>query len=157
MSFDLILESIRHIKQEDRGYRTVCWIRSTGICKGDYSQVRVHGILRMAHCVAWELVNGPIPAKLQLDHLCRVRNCVNPEHLEPITQRINILRGESFAAKKAAQTHCIHGHEFTPENLYLDRRGRKCKTCAKAHSRASNQRRRQLRSQPRSVGQTRQC
>lgn len=89
--------------------------------------------------MAWQTWRGPIPAGLTLDHLCRVRACVNPAHLEPVTLAENKRRGESPAARKARQTHCMRGHEFTPENTIRrkDRRGRgiltgrECRVCRK--------------------------
>lgn len=84
-----------------------------------YAQFRVHRKTRRAARVAYEIFVGPIPVGYVLDHLCRRRNCVNPEHLEPVTNRINLLRGNTFAARHAAKTHCVHGHEFTPENTHL--------------------------------------
>lgn len=64
----------------------------------------------LAHRVSYRRSVGPIPEGLQLDHLCRNRRCVNPEHLEPVTGRINTLRGETLPAMNAAKTECIHGH-----------------------------------------------
>lgn len=86
-----------------------------------------------AHRFAYELLVGPIPEGLHLDHLCRVRICVNPQHLEPVTCRENVIRGIGPAAIHHAQTHCIHGHEFTQANTYY-RRDRKypariCRRC----------------------------
>lgn len=79
-----------------------------------------------AHRYAYELIVGAIPSGLQLDHLCRVRRCVNPSHLEPVTQTENIRRGLCGELK----THCKRGHEFTPENTYLRPNGaRVCRTC----------------------------
>lgn len=83
-----------------------------------------------AHRYSYEAFTGPIPEGLQLDHLCRVKACVNPLHLEPVTCRENLMRGKTVAAAKAAQTHCIHGHEFDTANTYYQTNGtRRCRTC----------------------------
>lgn len=83
-----------------------------------------------AHRAAYELMVGPIPAGLQIDHLCRVRACVNPAHLELVTVRENVLRGEGITARNKRATHCKRGHEFTPENTHITPRGgRKCLPC----------------------------
>jgi hypothetical protein len=89
--------------------------------------------------MAYEELVGPIPAKMVIDHLCRVRHCVNPEHMEPVTDRINVVeRGTGLAAVRARQTHCIRGHEFTPENTGRQSKSgtRFCKACALAYQRA---------------------
>lgn len=93
-----------------------------------------------AHRKVYEWLRGTVPLGLTLDHLCRHRWCVNPDHLEMCSMRENILRGEGVAAKRARQTHCIHGHELTEENTYHrpDRpkgRGRMCRACIKALAR----------------------
>lgn len=83
-----------------------------------------------AHQYAYELLVGPVPEGLELDHLCRVHNCVNPSHLEAVTHRENILRGEGLAAKAARQTHCVNGHPFSGDNLRVNAKGhRRCRTC----------------------------
>jgi hypothetical protein len=76
----------------------------------------------------YELLVGPIPAGLVIDHLCRVPSCMNPAHLEPVTNAENIRRG--YAAR-GLLTHCSKGHELTPESTYARDRGyRRCKQCA---------------------------
>lgn len=87
-----------------------------------------------AHRVAYELLVGPIPQGMILDHLCRNHGCVNPMHLEPVSNRENVLRGVGPTALSARKTHCVNGHEFTDENTYRrkDAPGRKCRICMKA-------------------------
>lgn len=92
---------------------------------------------RAAHQVSFEALVGPIPDGLVLDHLCRNHWCVNPRHAEPVTDRVNILRGEGIAAQLADRTHCRKDHEFSQENTYVTSQGhRKCKTCRRAHDAA---------------------
>lgn len=105
-----------------------CWNWTGTIADTGYGRVRK----AYAHRVAYEFWIGPIPDGLQIDHLCRNRRCFNPEHLEAVTQRENILRGESPMARHARRTHCVHGHEFTAENTYSPPSGathRHCRTC----------------------------
>lgn len=83
----------------------------------------------LAHRLAYEWCVGPIPEKMTLDHLCRVRHCVNPAHLEPVTHRENVLRGEGVAAKQARQTHCVRGHELSGDNVRYWKRKRYCRAC----------------------------
>ena len=86
-----------------------------------------------AHRVAYELMRGPIPDGLTLDHLCRNVGCVNPDHLEPVTMKENILRGYSPAAQAARRDECAHGHAYTPENTYRYANGsRRCRICQRA-------------------------
>lgn len=83
-------------------------------------------VQEMAHRWAYEEKVGPIPVGFDIDHLCRVRACVNPDHLEPVTRAENIRRAAAF------KTSCPAGHEYTPDNTYI-RPGtvhRKCRTCA---------------------------
>lgn len=88
----------------------------------------------LAHRFSYSLVNGPIPAGLTIDHLCRVRHCVNPSHLEAVTHLVNTLRGDGFGARNARKTHCVRGHEFSNENTYVTPQGRRhCRTCTKMY------------------------
>lgn len=84
-----------------------------------------------AHRWAYEHLIGAVPDGCQLDHLCRNRACVNPDHLEPVIQRTNILRGASPAARNAAKTHCPQGHPYDETNTYRSpgRSARYCRTC----------------------------
>jgi len=91
----------------------------------------------LAHRVAYEAENGQIPVGLVIDHLCRVRNCVNPKHMEAVTQKENVQRG--MAGKhQLEKTHCPQGHEYAGDNLYVYPPGsvhagdRRCRTCADA-------------------------
>jgi len=122
-----------------------CWLWRGSLDRLGYGMVKVNGRSRAAHRVAWEFSRGPIPAGLTLDHLCRVRNCVNPNHLEPVTLRENILRGTGVAANHARQTTCIHGHPLTAGNSYSrpGRRERRCRACDAIASRIYRERKKQ--------------
>ena len=87
----------------------------------------------LGHRWFYAALREPIPAGLEIDHLCRVRHCVNPWHLEVVTAQVNQRRGEGVSGKHARQTHCIHGHPLAGANLYIrpasGRPGRGCRTC----------------------------
>jgi len=84
----------------------------------------------LAHRYWYQFINGPVIPDLSLDHLCRVRSCVNPAHLEAVTQKENVRRGDTGLHQRI-KTHCPHGHEYSGTNTYfrLGGRGRGCKTC----------------------------
>lgn len=110
-----------------------CWTWTGYLRDGKYGAMKVRGDLFMAHRVAWVIAHrSDVPDGLVLDHLCRNTRCVNPGHLEPVTDRVNLLRGETFNARQAAQTHCKLGHALAGDNVYagaLARGIRHCKTC----------------------------
>lgn len=81
--------------------------------------------------MAYELMRRPIKQGMTLDHLCRNRSCVNPDHLLEMTHYENMMKGQSPFAKKARQTHCKRGHPLSGNNLYVWRGSRICKECRK--------------------------
>jgi hypothetical protein len=86
----------------------------------------------VAHRWAYESFVGPVPSDLELDHLCRVRDCVNPDHLEAVSHRENSLRGVGQSAIHAGKTHCDNGHPFDQANTYVWDGRRFCRACNRA-------------------------
>lgn len=108
-----------------------CWLWTASLTRG-YGVFHMGGgasNMAYAHRVAYEWLVGPIPEGLVIDHLCRNPACVNPDHLEPVTNRENILRGEGASARNARKTHCDLGHPLSGDNLVPGARVRKCLTC----------------------------
>lgn len=83
-----------------------------------------------AHRFAYELIVGPIPTGLTIDHLCRVKCCVNPAHMEPVTASVNVKRADPGAHGRS-KTHCPRGHEYTAENTYIQmtKQGKSTRSC----------------------------
>ena len=117
-----------------------CWVWVGAVNKYGYGRVFVGGKNKHAHRVTFELHRGKIPDGLVLDHLCRVRCCVNPSHLEPVTLQENIARGDhTNKAWKSKLTHCKHGHELSNDNVYLRvKRGKTERVCKTCHRRYRN-------------------
>ena len=114
-----------------------CWIWAGGKTGWGYGGFSADSQYVPAHRYAYELIVGPIPVGLQLDHLCRNRACVNPAHMEPVTNKINSLRGVSFSAHNARATHCPQGHPYDLFNTYITPKGKR--DCRKCRGFASNQ------------------
>lgn len=94
--------------------------------RAGYGRLTKHGRHLLAHRASYEFIVGPIPDGLVIDHLCRNTSCVHPGHLEPVTHAENIRRGLAGGLK----TQCKHGHDYTPENTYVDPKGwRRCRQC----------------------------
>lgn len=109
------------------------WLGSTSL---GYAYASFMGTTRRVHRVVYELTHGPLPTGVTLDHLCRVRCCINPSHLEPVTNKENVLRGIGITAVNAKKTACLRGHPYTDENVYPgDPNKRVCRTCKRARNR----------------------
>lgn len=117
-----------------------CWCWTAGKNRKGYGIVGRDGSTLLAHRLVYELLAGKIQKGLELDHICRRRNCTNPAHLEQVTHRENVLRGVGPIARNAAKTHCKHGHELSVDNLvpkdWLNRGHRRCLACTKAWEQA---------------------
>lgn len=94
-----------------------------------YGYFYLRGRNRQVHRLAFECLAGSIPEGLTIDHLCRNRACVLPTHLEPVTMRENILRGDGLAARESRRAHCLEGHEYSDANTYRNRGKRYCREC----------------------------
>ena len=122
------LEKVRKTKS--------CWIWTAYTNRLGYGSFRLNQKMLLAHRVSYELFVGKIPNKLTLDHLCKQPSCVNPNHLEAVSSRVNILRGNTLAAANLKKTHCKRGHGFTKSNTYLElkKSGRKARRCIQCNN-----------------------
>lgn len=108
-----------------------CWLWMGGLKPHGYGSFRNElGVVVPAHRYSYELHKNVIPPGLELDHLCRNRCCVNPDHLEPVTSTVNVLRGMGAGAIYARRTHCERGHLMLGDNLRIKSDGtRQCVQC----------------------------
>lgn len=114
-----------------------CWNWIGCVHANGYGHVRFNGRVLMAHRVVFTLLVREIQSPLTLDHLCRNRKCVNPKHLEIVTLKENILRGNGAAAQNSRRNRCVLGHPFDSKNTWYakNRIERVCRICAARRSR----------------------
>lgn len=137
-----------HIERRDDG----CWLWTGPILRDGYGKIWINGFgYRRAHRVAYELVHGPVPDGLDLDHMCHNadetcgggvtclhRRCVHPAHLEAVEHAENLARGRRArrgGRRNAAKTHCPHGHPYDTENTYTEGTFRRCRACKRLRDR----------------------
>lgn len=115
-----------------------CWDYRSRWKPTPYGYIRVRGLredkrMRALHVITWESIHGPVPEGLELDHLCRLRWCANPNHLEPVTRRENVRRGLS-GVLRVPETRCKRDHDLS--NAYVTPAGRRqCRECQRARNR----------------------
>lgn len=122
---DPILRLMARIKKTSS-----CWRWDGPVNNNGYGVIGLRGRKVLVHRFSYELLIGPIPEGLELDHLCRNRRCANPDHLEPTTHKINCLRGIGPPAVNARKTHCPKGHPLEQPNIYGTNGHRMCRRCS---------------------------
>lgn len=118
-----------------------CWLWTGDATPGGYGRVKIAGRNQMAHRVSLAARDGAIGNGLDVDHLCRVRSCVNPAHLEAVTRTENLRRSGAWSGKNMRKTHCPRGHILAGDNLcakYSRRGKRACLTCVRAQDAAAH-------------------
>lgn len=142
---DVIRRKGTAIMEANTNKTKTCWLWTGRLSWQGYARVcfsvNKKRVQTHAHRIAWELAHGKsVPDGLVIDHLCRVRNCVNPDHLEAVTSKVNVLRGISPPAILARKTHCKYGHPLSGENLHIYGNGyRVCRTCGREWRRWHNE------------------
>jgi len=121
-----------HVGPHDDPTKCWLWLASSG--SHGYGQFSIrHGITVLVHRFSYEMKYGPIPPRMTIDHVrsrgCMNILCVNPEHLEAVTNKVNILRGNGWSGLNSRKTHCKRGHLFDEVNTYKYKSGRWCRIC----------------------------
>ena len=111
-----------------------CWEWKGSKGRG-YGLFSVNGKIGVAHRFSYELFKEQIPQGMELDHLCKNTSCVNPEHLEPVTHKENLMRGNTRARLNLNKSNCPHGHPYDADNTYKRRGMRECRTCIRERMR----------------------
>lgn len=115
---------------------TGCWLWTESLDSGGYGRIRINGVLVSSHRAAYRIFVGEVPSGMELDHLCRVRSCCNPDHLEAVTPKENVARGDLWKVN-GLKTHCPRGHEYSKNNTYSYKRKRNCRKCNNIVQKAS--------------------
>ena len=121
-----------------------CWEWQGGKTATGYARFKFERRDIYAHRLAYIVFRGAFDPALEIDHLCRNRGCVNPEHMEAVTHAVNLSRGSSPMVEHAHQTHCVHGHAFDEANTAIEHKGnlvfRRCRKCGANRARAKRHR-----------------
>lgn len=141
-----------NVTQEERVWSAIdssvdgCWVWSRGTNNRGYGVIWFDGRKQLAHRVIYTMVVGPIPDGMVIDHLCRNTRCVRPDHLEAVTQLVNIARGYSPPNLNSRKTHCPAGHAYTESNTRYNKHGyRECRECKRRRNREAKARRKAAR------------
>jgi hypothetical protein len=123
-----------------------CWLWTGHHSTRGYGYFWGNGKEIIAARFAYESEYGKVPEGLELDHLCKTPPCIRPSHLEPVTHKVNVLRGEGVSAMFARRTHCARGHDLTIEGAFYYARtkngfSRRCKRCHMLHCKEQYQKR----------------
>jgi hypothetical protein len=121
-----------------------CWIWRGALGNHGYGSFSVGGKNERVHVWSYERFVAPTPTGLVLDHLCHNTACVNPRHMEPVTQRENVMRSDGLTATLSRKTHCDHGHPLAGDNLIIRPDGhRRCRECVRRWCREYRARRKE--------------